>query len=445
MWQRLYPFILTLAAPLVRARLKRRAQREPAYGERIKERFGAVPAEIPTGCLWFHTVSAGETIAAVPLIEQVLAAAPQHPVLVTTMTPTGSAQVTQRLGDRVHHCYAPYDFLKGVTAFYDAVAPRLLVLMETELWPNLIDQAHRRQVPALLINARLSERSAKGYARLGSLTRRMLGQLQAIACQEAAHRDRFIALGAAPEAVTVAGNLKFDHRLPEDYGAQVQRLHETLGVTGRWLWLGASTHPGEDEPLLKAQRALRANAPLALLVLVPRHPVRAPELVALAQSLELNAVLQSQHSGTLPDTVDVLVSDTMGQLGVLYGLGEAAFVGGSLIDHGGHNPIEPALCAAPVLMGPSRRNFEAVCAAFAEADALLSVEDAASLTDALQRCFDDRAYAQALGERARQVVETQGGAQARLFELIRQRLPGDPQAPTQGQAPAEDQGLGGSS
>lgn len=427
MWQRLYPAVLRLAAPLVRARLRRRARTEPAYGERVEERFGKVPQGIPKGCLWFHTVSAGETIAAVPLIDAVLARYPDRPVLVTTMTPTGSEQVRSRLGDRVHHCYAPYDFIDGVRAFYDAVAPALLVLMETELWPNLIAQAHERSVPVLLINARLSERSAKGYGRLGGLVRTMLTQLDAIACQEPAHRDRFVALGAPADRVSVAGNLKFDHELPAGYSERVQALHRSLGVSGRWLWLGASTHPGEDEPLLKAQCRLREAVPEALLVLVPRHPVRAPQLLELARAAGLSAVLQSElapaDGAALADAVDVLVSDTMGQLGLLYGLGEAAFVGGSLVDHGGHNPIEPALCGAPILMGPSRRNFEAVCAAFAAADALIAVTDAPSLAAALQRCRQDVDAATATGQRGRAVVAAQRGAQERLLALIDRHVP----------------------
>lgn len=429
MWQRLYPTALRLAAPLVRARLRRRARTEPAYGERIEERFGQVPDGIPRGCLWFHTVSAGETIAAVPLIETVLARHPGRPVLVTTMTPTGSEQVRKRLGERVHHCYAPYDFIDGVRAFYDRLAPAMLVLMETELWPNLIAQASERAVPVLLINARLSARSAKGYGRLGGLTRTMLAQIDAIACQEAAHRDRFVALGAAAAQVSVAGNLKFDHELPAGYSEQVQALHRSLGVSGRWLWLGASTHPGEDEPLLKAQCRLREAVPEALLILVPRHPVRAPELLSLAQAEGLAAVLQSElepaAAGRAPlaEAVDVLVSDTMGQLGLLYGLGEAAFVGGSLVDHGGHNPIEPALCGAPILMGPSRRNFEAVCTAFVAADALIAVEDAPSVAAALQHCREDVEAATATGQRGRAVVEAQRGAQDRLLALIEQHLP----------------------
>lgn len=425
MWQSVYQLALKVAEPLVRVRLRRRARREPAYGERVEERFGAVPTDIPPGVVWFHTVSAGETIAAAPLIACLRQEFESLPFLVTTMTPTGSEQVQQRLGDQVFHCYAPYDFNHAVEAFYQRVQPRLLVLMETELWPNLIAAAHARKIPVLLVNGRLSAKSARGYARVGSLTRSMLTQMDQIACQDEAHRARFIELGAHPERVQTAGNMKFDHRLPADYGERLTELHRKLPLAGRWAWIAASTHPGEEAQMLEAHRLLREQEPRALLMLVPRHPVRAEEVEQLALSQGFTVVRQTTiNAGEAFDeeSVNVLIGDTMGQLGLLYGLAEVAFVGGSLVDHGGHNPIEPALCRCPILMGPSRRNFVAVCEAFSTADALQLVEDAASLGQALIALAADPRHASDLGARAMAVVEDQGGAQDRLLALLRPYL-----------------------
>lgn len=419
MWQSLYQGALKIAEPLVRLRLRRRARREPAYAERVEERFGAVPAGVPTGVVWFHTVSAGETIAAAPLIADLQARHAQLPFLVTTMTPTGSAQVHQHLGDRVHHCYAPYDFSHAVNAFYERVQPRLLVLMETELWPNLIAAAHARGIPVLLVNGRLSEKSARGYARVRSLTAPMLQQLAAIGVQEPAHQERFVALGADAERVVVTGNLKFDHALAPGYESALTALYQQLPLTGRWVWIAASTHPGEDEIVLQAHLRLREQHPQALLILVPRHPVRADTVAELAAAAGLSAVCQTRLADCdEPDALDVLVADTMGQLGLLYGLAECALVGGSLIEHGGHNPIEPALCSCPILMGPSRHNFAAVCAAFTAANALGTVEDADSLSARLLEFAQDPQRAAADGAAARQVVADNGGARARIHALL---------------------------
>ena len=419
MWHTVYQLALKIAEPLVRARLRRRARREPAYGERVEERFGAVPATVPRGAIWFHTVSAGETIAAAPLIAELQQQHAHLPFLVTTMTPTGSEQVAQQLGDAVHHCYAPYDFGHAVESFYERVQPRLLVLMETELWPNLIAGAHQRDIPVLLVNGRLSEKSARGYGRVGSLTRGMLAQLAVIGVQESEHRERFVALGARARNVHITGNLKFDHQLPGDYEMRLTQLYRQLPLTDRWVWIAASTHPGEDAQVLQAHRQLRKVDPQALLILVPRHPVRATEVMDLATAAGLDACPQTQldqcHD---PEALAVLVADTMGQLGLLYGLAECAFVGGSLVEHGGHNPIEPALCSCPILMGPSRHNFTAVCQAFTDQEALGMVQDADALAARLIEYVRDDALATADGRAARQVVEANRGARGRIQALL---------------------------
>lgn len=417
MWAFGYFVLLLLAWPWAVLRLHWRGRREPAYRERRAERFGRVPVGIPPGCIWFHTVSAGETIAAAPLIGRLAAAFPGLPFLVTTMTPTGSAQVRERLGGRVHHCYAPYDFPWAVRRFYAAVQPRLVVLMETELWPNLIGAAAARGVPVLLVNARLSERSARGYARVGGLTRPMLERLAWIACQYPDHARRFEALGAPPERVLVHGSVKFDAALPADHAQRVAALRARWGLGPAPVWIAASTHPGEEQAVLAAHARVTARLPGTRLILVPRHPPRADEVARLCAGAGLRVGRQSRADAQ-DVRADVVVGDTMGELLYLYGLADVAFVGGSLVEVGGHNPIEPALCGVPVVMGPVVFNFEDVVRAFRDAGGLAVVDDPEALAAVLVDWLGDAARRADAAARARAVVAANKGAGARLEALL---------------------------
>ncbi|MEQ8858393.1 MAG: lipid IV(A) 3-deoxy-D-manno-octulosonic acid transferase [Pseudomonadales bacterium] len=421
MWRWLYRVLLLLAWPWVRVRLWMRARREPEYGERIGERFGRVPPGTSVGCVWFHTVSAGETIAAAPLIARLADEFSAVPFLVTTMTPTGSAQVRARLGARVDHCYAPYDFPWAVRRFYDRVRPRLLVLMETELWPNLIAEGARRGVPVLLVNARLSERSARGYARIGGLTREMLTQVRWLACQYPEHRRRFLALGAPAERVSVLGNVKFDVALPDDHGTRVAVLERRFGISAGSCWIAASTHAGEEDQVLTAHAEIRRALPTARLVLVPRHPARASEVATLCHAHGFSCARVSEPRGD-DVAADVVLGDTMGELLYLYGLAGAAFVGGSLDGGGGHNPIEPSLCGVPVAMGPAVFNFADVVEPFRSGGCLELVTDAASLARVVGSWLADPGYARQLGARARALVAENRGASARLQVLVAEQI-----------------------
>lgn len=415
-WRLLYAFLLLLARPLVRLRLAYRARRDPAYGDRIQERFGLLPEGLPRSGVWFHTVSAGETIAAAPIILALVERHPEVPVLVTTMTPTGSAQVARLLGERVAHCYAPYDFPAVVARFFDRTTPRLLVLMETELWPNMLREAARRNVPALLVNARLSERSAAGYARIGALTRNMLESLRFIACQYADHAERFLALGAPVDRVGALGSVKFDVQLPEDHGERAQALRQRWGLEGRAVWIAGSTHPGEEEIVLTAHQRLKERFPDLLLILVPRHPERRGEVSALIDQTGFSQAWMSEVDA--PAGRDVVLGDTMGELLYLYGLADVAFLGGSLVSVGGHNPIEAAICRIPLIMGPETFNFPDVVAAFGEAGCLHLISDAASLAERVAGYLADDAARLAAGETAAEVVARNRGATERLLELL---------------------------
>ncbi|MEM9622212.1 MAG: lipid IV(A) 3-deoxy-D-manno-octulosonic acid transferase [Pseudomonadota bacterium] len=415
----IYPIILWLALPLVWLRLQWRGRQDPTYKPRQAERFGAVPEAVQQQPIWFHTVSAGETIAAAPLIAQLSETYPDCPFLVTTMTPTGSQQVLQRLADQVDHCYAPYDFAFAVKKFFRRVQPRLLVLMETELWPNLIAEAHRRDIPVILVNARLSARSARGYARVASLTRRMLQQVSGIACQNAAHQKRFIDLGAPPQRVSVLGSVKFDVALPPDVERQSATLAQSLGLAGQAVWIAASTHPGEEQIVLKSFTRLRQQHPQLRLLLVPRHPNRADEveqlIVAQGYSVQRQSCAQDQP-------VDVILGDVMGTLLQLYGVAQVAFVGGSLVEVGGHNPIEPALHGLPIFSGPQQFNFVEPFAQLIDVGAVTTVYDAADLADGVSRLLQDTDERLRIGAQARAMVASNRGASARVMDMLGQQI-----------------------
>lgn len=421
----IYQIVLWLALPFVWLRLQLRARREPEYGLRQNERLGHVPDHVRSHCVWFHTVSAGETIAATPLIKQIAQEYSDLPVLVTTMTPTGSQQVVERLGDSVDHCYAPYDFAFAVERFFSRVKPRMLVLMETELWPNLIGAADAAGIPVILINARLSARSAKGYAKVGGLTRRMLSQLSDVACQSEEHRQRFIQLGANPERTQVTGSVKFDLALPDDFTQKVQATRLSLSLTDQPVWIAASTHPGEDELVLAAFAQVRQHFPQVCLILVPRHPVRADDVGELVCAAGFSFAKQSQCTPQQPaGDVDVVIGDVMGTLLTLYGVADIAFVGGSLVPLGGHNPLEPALCKLPIVCGPHQFNFPQISEVLAAQGGLNIVQTAEELSERISAWLGDRASAKQVGEAAASVVDANRGATAKVLVLLRERIDG---------------------
>lgn len=401
----LYNALLHLALPWVAGRLLWKAG--GTYRVRIGERFGGVPAGTPRGAIWFHTVSAGETNAAAATIRAIAERRPGQPVLVTTMTPTGSARVRALLGDVAAHCYAPYDYPWAVGRFLRAVRPAALVLVETELWPNLIAQTRRAGAPVFLANARLSARSFDGYRRISALSGPMVRGLSGVVCQDQDTARRFRRLGA--ERVEVSGSVKFDAKIPPDtFG-----LHD-LGFGAAPVWIAGSTHPGEDAVMLNAHQRLRRQWPNLRLIIAPRHPERATAIAQLARRRGLAAGLLSARA----TGVDVLVADVMGTLAHLYGCADVAFVGGSLDDTGGHNPIEAAAQGRPVLMGPARFKIEEVWAQLAAAGCAHPVTDAEDLAAAVHRLLAVPERRAAEGARAEAVVARNRGAERALVERL---------------------------
>jgi 3-deoxy-D-manno-octulosonic-acid transferase len=408
-----------LGLPLVAGRLAWRAWRAPAYSRRIGERFALGLPTLRPGGIWLHAVSVGESIAAAPLVRELLARYPQLPITVSCMTPTGSERIQALFGgpeyaDRVQHCYLPYDLPWAAARFLDRVQPRLAVIMETELWPNHIHQCARRGIPVALANARLSERSARGYARFAKLTAPMLAELSLVAVQTAAEAERFRSLGARPECVEVTGSIKFDLRIDPELLDRAAALRGQWQAESRPVWIAASTHAGEDEIVLAAHRQLLKLNPDALLILVPRHPERFGSVFELCQRQGFST--QRRSSGApLAAGDQVLLGDTMGELLFLYALADLAFVGGSLVANGGHNLLEPAALGKPVLSGPHLFNFLEIAAQLREAGALREVADADDLAQQIEQLWRAPEATQAMREAGLAVMQRNQGALARLL------------------------------
>jgi 3-deoxy-D-manno-octulosonic-acid transferase len=384
-------------------------------------RFGFVADAPPPGGIWVHAVSVGEVIAALPLVERLMASHPELAVTVTTMTPTGSERVRAALGERVHHRYLPYDLPGAVGRFLDDVRPRLGLLMETELWPNLVAGCAARRVPLVLANARLSAGSADGYRKIGGLVRPLLGGLAAIAAQAEADAQRFVALGADPARVKVTGSIKFDLAIDDATRAAGRALREALGAE-RPCWIAASTHDGEDEQVLAAHAGIRERFPGALLLLVPRHPERFVRVAALCKARGFGVARRSR--GETGDEVAVYLGDTMGELLALYAVADVAFVGGSLVPTGGHNPLEPAALGLPVVTGPHLHNFARIASLLEEAGALTRVADAGVLASRVVELLASPERAAAAGAAGREVVERNRGALDRLLTEVETLLAG---------------------
>ena len=420
----LYTWLFRLVLPLILLRLWWRGRAQPSYRRRLRERFGHVPVRASRARLiWVHAVSVGETLAAVPLIEKLAARHPDWQWLVTTTTPTGServhASLSPLLGGRLLHYYAPYDVPGCLRRFLDALRPHMLVVMETELWPNLLATCRERGIPTLLANARLSEKSARGYQRLHRLTGPMLQNLDRVVAQYPADAQRFVALGLPDARVVTTGNIKFDLQIDLGLESEAQALaHAWRGSKDapRPVWLAASTHLGEDELILDAFARLQSQFPRLLLVLVPRHPERFDQVARLAKQRGLH--LQRRSDGGVPAAqVQVLLGDTMGELLRFYGACDVAFVGGSLVPVGGHNMIEPAAWGVPVVCGPHLHNFAAVSAMLCDAGGMVVVDDAEQLAAQLLRWLGDDEARRDAGARAREVAAKNSGA---LQKLVRE-------------------------
>lgn len=417
-----YSLIFTLCLPLVVVRLLYRAWRAPAYARRWSERF-ALGGDVRSGGIWVHAVSVGESIAAAPMVRALLERYPQLPITVTCMTPTGSEQIRKLFGGRVGHAYLPYDLPWLQRRLIRRLQPQVAVIMETELWPNLVAECKRARVPVVLANARLSERSARGYNRVRALVRPMFAALDWVAVQTHAEAARFRELGVPEAAMTVTGSIKFDLQPTPETLAQAAELRGQWGL--RPVWIAASTHAGEDELVLAAHRQVLLTQPETLLVLVPRHPERFDNVARLALDAGFSVVRRSEQR--LPGTTDqVFLGDSMGELMMFYGCADIAFVGGSLVATGGHNYLEPAALGLPILSGPHRFNFTEISELLEGAGALVEVDGADALAGQVVLWLEQPDRARNAGAAGQAVVRANQGALQRLLEGVGRFIGGAP-------------------
>jgi len=411
--RRLYTVLFYLLLPLLLLHLALRGLRNGGYLARWGERFGRFAPPPRRGGIVVHAASMGEVNAAAALIRALAARHPDLPLCVTTFTPTGSDRVRELFGDAAFHVYAPLDLPGAVRRFLDRVGPRLLVIMETEIWPNLYHQAAARGVPLMIANARISARSFGRYRRLRALTAEALGRASCIAAQSEGDADRLRALGAPPDRLTVSGNLKFDFAPPPSLDDEGLALRRAWGAQ-RPVLVAGSTHEREEAEVLAAFRTLRADWPDALLVLVPRHPERFARAAQAARAAGLEVALRSTGVAGAAGSA-CLVVDAMGELLRFYAAGDVAFVGGSLEPVGGHNLLEPAALGRPVLVGPYTANFADITALLLDAGAARRVADGASLAAAAAELFGDAALRERMGAAGRELVRSGEGALERTL------------------------------
>ncbi len=410
-----YSVLLWLLIPIVLIRLWLKGHHQKGYRQRWRERFGTWPSSIPQNCFWVHAVSVGETMAARPLIENWLKAHPGIPVLVTSTTATGSQTVHRLFEGRVHHAYLPWDIAVVMRRLIQRLQPKLLVIMETELWPNLIHACYQQEVPVLVANARLSEKSQKGYARIRSLTRPMLNQVTAFAAQYTPDADRFAQLGVDERKIQVTGSIKFDIEVDAQTNSQAKRLKSELGQ--RPIWIAACTHEGEEEQVLRTHSKIKIKLPDALLILVPRHPERADRIAGLLYKQHFNFVRRSLNETPLSEH-SVFLVDTLGELMTFYSVAQAAFIGNTLNGGGGHNPIEPAALTKPVLLGPSFFNFQSIIEAMRNEQAVVIVHDDEELKNRILGLLQSKDLRDTYGQRAYLFYQQQQGALKRLMTWI---------------------------
>jgi 3-deoxy-D-manno-octulosonic-acid transferase len=356
---------------------------------------------------WIHAVSVGEVEAAVPLIRALQA---RERVLLTTTTPTGSARVRALFGNSLTHVYLPYDLPDVVRRFLDGYRPRMAIFMETEIWPNLFAGCGRRAIPLYIVNARLTEKSARGYRRLRGLVAATLAHVATVCAQSQADAARFVLLGLPEERLAVTGNLKFDLTVPEDLPEQGRTLRANL-FGRRPVWIAASTHAGEEEQVLEAFLSLRRDYPDLLLLLAPRHPERSPEIRALCQKRELNCVARSAGTPCTPGTA-VFILDTLGELKLFYAAADIAFIGGSLVPAGGHNVLEPAALGMPILFGPLMHNFAEISRKLLTDEGAIQIHSHTELAEQVSRLLADATARRQLGEKARLFLDANRGALA---------------------------------
>ena len=411
-----YNFLLHLLLPFVYLRLLWRGRTTPTYAQNIEQRFGG-HKKLPQGGIVIHAVSLGETLASQPLVNALLTQYPNLPLIITNTTATGAERTRALWGDKVHQCYLPYDYSWAMRRFLEHSRPKLIIVMETELWPNLIDQAKQLTIPVMLANGRLSAKSATGYGKIPSLVTPMLQALTVLAAQDQDTAQRFQDLGTPESTIQVTGSLKFDLTIPDDLTLRADELKQQWQLQTRPIWVAASTHEGEDEIVLTAFKQIQQQFNNALLILVPRHPERFDKVADLVAKQSFSIARRSQQQAITPE-VSVFLGDSMGELLLWFALADVAFVGGSLVNVGGHNPLEPAALAVPIVTGMTMFNFKQITDILLQAGALQQGDSAEALANMVCHWLANPEQKQKDGQAGLAVVNANKGALQKHLAIV---------------------------
>lgn len=413
-----YSLFLYVLSPLIFLQLWLRGRKASAYRKRWNERLGCYQTPVQAGNLVIHCASVGEIIAASALIKQLMARFSEHQITITCNTPTGSEQVAKIFGHSVQNLYLPIDFHGSVKRFLNKLQPAAIIILETELWPNLLLQAKQRQIPVLVVNARLSEKSLKGYQFFAPLSRQIMHSITALAGHNQADVARFKLLGLKDSQSTVVGSIKFDIQLSTQAKDSAQQLKHALNNYD-FVWVAGSTHPGEHEQTIAAHKLLCSQYAKSLLIIAPRHPEQFNNVAELLK--DENIAFTRWSAQNLVDQ-PVLLADTMGEMLTFFGAANCAFIGGSLIDRGGHNPLEAAALGIPVLTGPSYYNFQHIFPQLIANNACTKVNDSSALCNQLTVYANSPKQARLDGEQALKIVQGNSGAIEKTLSMLEPHL-----------------------
>jgi len=415
-----YTLLFYLLTPLILLRLFWRGFKAPEYRRRWLERLAVYKTRYASNVIWIHAVSVGEAEAVFPLVKRLQQQFPLDNFLITTTTPTGSARVQAVLADTVEHVYLPYDLPNVINRFLAVFKPKCAIVMEKEIWPNLYAGCAKNNIPLMIINARLSANSAKGYKKIPALVRPALDAVTWVATQTAEDKQRFIEIGSKAESTRVTGNLKFDLFVEEEIVQQAQKITKSL-FANRFVWLIASTHEREEAIFFDLYPQLKKQIPELLLMVVPRHPERFEAVTQLAQRMQLKTSQRSLQQ-LCTEKTDVYIADTMGELKLLYGTADVCFVGGSMVPVGGHNILEPAAMGTPIMFGPYMVNFKEIAKNVLDLQAAIQCEDKQALIEIITHLYSDADYRADLAEKAKQFVNKNQGATEATAKLIAQHI-----------------------
>ena len=409
-----YSLFLYTISPVIFLHLWLRGRKASAYRKRWTERLGFYPQTLESKNLVFHCASVGEILAASPLIKQLMANYPQQKITITCNTPTGSEQIVKIFGDAVQHIYLPLDFHGSVKRFLNKLEPAAVIILETELWPNLMMQTKGRNIPLLVLNARLSEKSVKGYQLITPLSCELMRSITMLAGHNQSDVDRFKSLGLKDSQATVVGSIKFDIELSRQVKESAEQLKQSLN-NYHFIWVAGSTHRGEHEQVIAAHKQLCKLKEKSLLIIAPRHP---EQFDKVADILRDEKIAFGQWSDK--DLVDqsVLLANSMGEMLTFFGAAQCAFIGGSLIDRGGHNPLEAAAMGIPVITGPSYYNFNHIFPQLRAKNACTEVHDSSTLSEQLANYASSPEQAKLNGKEGLEIVQSNCGAIEKTLNIL---------------------------